>query len=231
MVEFAVFEFYFQFTLPFFLKLLALVTLVLYNTGMEDLNITISQNITFLRKKAGLTQLQLAEKLNYSDKAVSKWERGESLPDIVVLKRIADMFNVTLDTLVTPQNLKRVSFGKHISLSKTITTLLAGLLVWLVATIVFVILSYAGASRAYLCFVIAIPVSVLVCLIFTAVWKQRVMFFVLLTIFVWSAITAIYVGIIKFDMWLIFLIGIPLQIGIILWAILSKHREKTRSIE
>ncbi|MBQ7453011.1 MAG: helix-turn-helix transcriptional regulator [Clostridia bacterium] len=198
---------------------------------MDDLNITISKNITFLRKKAGLTQLQLAEKLNYSDKAISKWERGESLPDIVVLKRIADMFNVTLDTLVTPQNLRRISFGKHISLSKTITTLLAGLLVWLIATIVFVVLSYAGVWRAYLCFIIAIPVSSLVCLVFTAIWKQKNAFFALLSLFVWSTITAIYLGIIKFDMWLIFLIGIPLQIGIILWFILSKHREKTKDID
>ena len=67
---------------------------------MTDIKQIVSKNIAILRKQRGLTQLELAERLNYSDKAISKWERGESIPDIVVLKTIADMFEVTVDWLI-----------------------------------------------------------------------------------------------------------------------------------
>ena len=67
---------------------------------MEDLKSIIAKNITDLRLKNGYTQIQLASILNYSDKAVSKWERAESIPDITVLKEIADLFNVTVDYLL-----------------------------------------------------------------------------------------------------------------------------------
>ena len=67
---------------------------------MEDLKLIIAKNISTLRKAAAMTQFELAEKLNYSDKAVSKWERGESLPDVSVLKAIADIFSVDKDFTV-----------------------------------------------------------------------------------------------------------------------------------
>ena len=67
---------------------------------MSEIKPIIAKNIASLRTSAGLTQLELAEKLNYSDKAVSKWERGESTPDVAVLTHIADLFGVPLDYLV-----------------------------------------------------------------------------------------------------------------------------------
>ncbi|MBQ7579652.1 MAG: helix-turn-helix domain-containing protein [Clostridia bacterium] len=195
---------------------------------MDNLNNIIATNIAFFRKKSELTQSELASMLNYSDKAVSKWERGESVPDIYVLKQIADIFNITVDTLITPKNLKRVQVSKHISLSKAIIILLSGLLVWLIATITFVVLSYTHVDMAWFSFIVAVPVSLLVVLILTSIWGKKWVFFMLLSLFLWSVFVAIYVGIIKLDLWLIFIIGIPLQIGIILWYILSKHKEKVR---
>ena len=67
---------------------------------MNDIKAIIAKNITDLRLAKGLTQLELAEQLHYSDKAVSKWERGESVPEISTLMAIADLFGVTLDHLV-----------------------------------------------------------------------------------------------------------------------------------
>ena len=72
---------------------------------MEDLKSIIAENITALRKGSSMTQIELAEKLNYSDKAISKWERGESVPDITVLKTIADMFGVTVDYLLVREHI------------------------------------------------------------------------------------------------------------------------------
>ena len=62
---------------------------------MEDLKIVIGKNIQFLRKKQNLTQQDLADKLNYTAKAISKWERGDSIPELETLILIAKEFNVT----------------------------------------------------------------------------------------------------------------------------------------
>ena len=67
---------------------------------MTDLRAVIAKNICDLRTEAGMTQAKLAEVLNYSDKAVSKWERAEAIPDVTVIKAIADYFGVSLDYLL-----------------------------------------------------------------------------------------------------------------------------------
>ena len=51
----------------------------------QKLKSQIGANLSAYRKRAGMTQAGLAEKLNYSDKAISKWERGESVPDVLIL--------------------------------------------------------------------------------------------------------------------------------------------------
>ena len=70
---------------------------------MEDIKDIVAQNLTNLRKANKITQLELAEKLNYSDKAISKWERGESLPDVITLKQLADMYGVNVDYILNEQ--------------------------------------------------------------------------------------------------------------------------------
>lgn len=60
----------------------------------------IGQYIQSLRKAAGLTQKELAEKLNLSFQAVSKWENGDSLPDTGVLLELCDILNTTADKLL-----------------------------------------------------------------------------------------------------------------------------------
>ena len=64
---------------------------------MNNLKEIIANNITNLRKEKKLTQLEFASELHYSDKTISKWERAESIPDVVVLKQVADFFGVTVD--------------------------------------------------------------------------------------------------------------------------------------
>lgn len=75
---------------------------------MEDLKDTVAKNLVELRTKAGFTQLELAEKINYTDKAVSKWERGEAMPDLRVLVKIADIYNITVDDIVSPHTERRI---------------------------------------------------------------------------------------------------------------------------
>ena len=65
----------------------------------ENFKKLVAKNLSFYRKANKLTQLELAEKLNYSDKAISKWERGESLPDLYTLNVIAEFFGITINDL------------------------------------------------------------------------------------------------------------------------------------
>ncbi len=128
-----------------------------------------AQKLTHYRKSAGLTQSQLAEKLNYSDKAVSKWERGESVPDIFVLSQIAELFSVRVDDLVNEKVPERpIDIVRN---HKLITLISVGL-VFFVAAIVFATLSvvnFTGIPLWY-CFVYALPVASIVLIVFTSMW-------------------------------------------------------------
>ena len=67
---------------------------------MKDIKPTIAKNLSFFRKQSGLTQAELAEKLNYSDKAVSRWEHGDTLPDINVLYQLCDFYGIDMTYIV-----------------------------------------------------------------------------------------------------------------------------------
>ena len=187
----------------------------------------IAKNICALRTGAGLTQLQLAEILNYSDKAVSKWERGESVPDIFMLKRIADYFGVSVDYLLEARHPKReeptcepkAPLSKR---SRAIISFLAATLVWLVATVVFVIFAIANPdAHAWLSFIYAIPLSAIVLLVFNSIWGRKRLNYLIISILVWTVIMAIYVSVsvlLGANIWLIFILGIPAEIIILLWS-------------
>ena len=192
-----------------------------------ELNKTIAQNLCALRKKSGLTQLQLAEKLNYSDKAISKWEKGDCLPSIYVLMTVAEFYNVTIQDIVNksveaePKKAKRDI--------KTMVSLISWATVWLIATIVFVVLRYNyPTAEAWLAFIVAIPTSFLVCAIFSIVWKWRLPSAIFFSVFIWTAIMAVSLILKTSQIWLVYLIGIPLQLIIIFATILSYIRHRTK---
>ncbi len=191
---------------------------------MDDLRLIIAGNIADLRREHGLTQLELAEKINYSDKAISKWERGESIPDIITLKAVADLFSVPVDYLLTldhmdAKNEKRVYTHRQ-NRNHSIIAAMSAALVWLVATFVFVNihLILAEPTVPWMCFVYAVPVTAIVLLIFNSIWGNRRHNFILITILLWSVLASVYLSLLSFQPWLIFIVGIPAQIIIVLWS-------------
>ena len=94
---------------------------------IKDIKEIVASNLVKYRKEANLTQSQLAEKINYTDKAISKWERGESLPDIYVLKMLADIYKIDVSALLREKT--RVEKLKTIYHNKIIITILSYLLV------------------------------------------------------------------------------------------------------
>jgi transcriptional regulator with XRE-family HTH domain len=191
---------------------------------MEDVKAIIAQNIIRLRKNANLTQAELAEKLSYTDKAVSKWERGESIPDVLVMKQLADLFQVRIDDLLTEfdesQAHKQTNSSTGIRNHGFITGM-SVLLIWLIATLLFVIFESApGFDGHWLAFVYAIPATMIMWLIFNSVWFNRRRNFLIVSLLMWSALGALYLNLFVagFNIWLLFALGIPGQIIILMWS-------------
>ncbi len=200
---------------------------------MKDLKPIIAKNITDLRVAAGMTQIELAEKLCYTDKAVSKWERGESVPDIAVLLRVAELFDVTLDYLVHEHEaVKPVSeLGRDKFRNRSLITAISVALVWLVATAVYVLTDITAVpySFRWLSFVWAVPVSTIVWLVLNSIWFNKKINYIIISVLVWSALASIYLtllvlGIDMFNIWILFILGIPSQIIILLWSGIKKRR-------
>lgn len=190
---------------------------------MDNLKKCIAKNIQSLRKEAGLTQSQLAERLNYSDKAVSKWERGDSVPDIAVLKQLADMFGVTVDYLLNEEHdLPELSQAtkKLIRKNRFIITLLAIALVWFVATAAFVILGLLPqpVNMTWMSFVIAIPVSCIVMLVFNTIWGRHKFNYLIISVLIWSTLFTLFMTLQIKNVYLLFILGIPSQLIVVLWS-------------
>ena len=188
---------------------------------MEDPKEIIARNIVNLRRKNGMTQLELAEKLNYTDKAVSKWERGESIPDVAVLKTIADLFGVTVDYLLTAEHKTTVPV-----LSRLESTLRSHRVI----TLIFVILDLLPGERggAWLSFIWAVPVGSIVWLVFNSIWFNRHLNYLIISILVWSTLAATHITALFFgvNIWLIYVLGVPGQAIILLWSKMRGWKKK-----
>lgn len=193
---------------------------------MNDVKQIVAKNLTALRQQHKMTQSELAEKLNYSDKAISKWERGESIPDVAVLKTIADLFGVTLDYLLQDDHDPQPSVQPEPAGNKHRThcliTLLSILLVWLVATIAFVTMDTAFPTMVakWLPFVYAIPVTMIVWLVFNSIWFNKRRNYLIISLLMWTSLISVVltVGAAGFWVWKMFFLGIPGQVAIYVWS-------------
>ena len=205
---------------------------------MEDLKEIFAENLIKLRKEVKLTQAELAEKINYSDKAVSKWERGESVPDISVLKTIADLFGVTVDFLITKHDeskdvTEELAYVKNIKKkNRLIITLLPIVAIFAISTVIFVALQKATPSpqNAIYCYVLPLPLCALIAFIFSAIWAKRVLKFILLSLFIWLLVLDAYfiVGFLVEFYGLIFVIGVPAEIVIMMSFGIIQHKPRIK---
>ena len=194
---------------------------------MNDIKSVVAKNIAALRQQNGMTQLELAEKLNYSDKAVSKWEHAESMPDISVLVEIAELFEVPLDYIVKSEHEQektpiRKSNAKY---THGIITAISVMFVWFAAVCVFVICSLiAGYSYKWLTFIYAPAVSSIVWLVLNSIWFNRRRNYLIITLLMWSVLAALHITLLVsgINIWPVYLLGVPGQIIVILCSALSK---------
>lgn len=181
-----------------------------------------------------MTQLELAEILNYSDKAISKWERGESIPDVTVLKAIADLFGVTLDYLLEADHTEKPKPSQespgYLHRNRKVVTVLSVLLVWFVATMAYVVMDLTIPAQIvkWLPFAYAMPVSMVVWLVFNSIWFNRRRNYFIISMLMWTGLVCVVltVGAFGVPVWKLLYLGIPGQIAIIAWSCFKKKNSK-----
>ena len=205
---------------------------MIYNIIMkDDIKTTVANNLIALRKSKNLTQADVANALNYSDKSVSKWEHADSLPDISILSALCDMYGVTLDSLThenAEETLSQTKDDKKAEAERKITiAVLSVTIIFLCSTIAFVY-CYAFKSEPILfwqAFVWAVPASALVLINLNRKWlKSKLASTILKSIFLWSLLACVFVQFFNYTLWLIFILGIPIEIIIILSSNLIKYK-------
>ncbi len=212
----------------------------------EELIKTIASNIATYRKKNGLTQLQLGEMLSYSDKAVSKWERGEGFPDIYVLYQLCDIFKITLNDLIDDE-IKEIPIDEKekkkerliFKTNKISITIMSCILSWLIAIIVYVILEIAKVNiplsipSTWMCFIYPIPINFIILLVFTKLWGNRILRFFWVTGINWSVVLCLHLSLLNFtsipNAHLVYLIGAVFQVLVIFWYIYRRKTKNKRS--
>ena len=188
---------------------------------------------------AGLTQAELAEKINYSDKSVSKWESGNGVPDIYTLMQLAQLYGVTVDVLIgdgkMPVKVEKKKTGLH-----WLIMLLSSGIVWLVATCIFVGFQLLTPKEGlWLVFLYAVPVNAILMLVYASIWKYRTLNFIAVSTIIWTVLTCAFltvrivcklngVGDNLGPLWTIFLLGIPLQALEILWVFFRSLFKKSK---
>ena len=200
---------------------------------MSETRENIAKNIANLRKEKKWTQAELAEKLNYSDKAISKWERGESTPDADCLLELAKLFNVTVDYFFYSENQsKYVLPSKDLKIRNLLLLIMACTTAITLAVVIFVFGCYKNenialnASQYWVAFIYAIPICALFCMIY---FSKRLMnnslgFIISASVLIWGAISIVFFQMLVLNMnfWMIYLIGVPIQASIILAHYLRK---------
>ncbi len=196
---------------------------------MKDVKNIIAENLTQLRKAQGLTQAQLAEKFNYSDKAICRWEHGETLPDINTLYALCEFYRVTMNDLVS-SDFEATDIDKsekEVFKYRILTTAMVLAALWLLAVVVF-ITTIAYGYNYWIIFIWGVPVS---CILILRLWRHHgigvVPKIILHSIIIWTTITAVFLHLLcvtGVNAWMFYLIGLPMQCLVIIWQKLKEYR-------
>ncbi|CDD92335.1 helix-turn-helix domain protein [Coprobacillus sp. CAG:826] len=204
----------------------------------EELYLIVAKNISDLRRAAGMTQLDLADKIHYSDKTVSKWERGEAIPDAETIILLAEVFGVTSNEILYKPMMKKVHTSKKelFTWNHYFITLISICIPYLVLAIcMFFVgtLEPSAFKEWWLPMLLyGVSVSFIVWLVFASLWWPSLWQQIVCSGLVWSIAVSIHLTFSNIMILLIYGIAGVLQIAIFFWWLLKKSigikREKWR---
>lgn len=194
----------------------------------------LAENLTYYRKAAGYTQLEIAEKFNYSDKSISKWERGDGAPDVFVLKSLADLYGITIDDFFNEEKkrTKTSSVRRHWYI-----TGLSVSLVWLVAATGFTVCMIASPETFpwWLFYIYAVLVSGIIATVFSTVWKKLEYQLIAVSVIIWSTCLSAYLTLQLINpmpyAFLLFIVGVPVEVLAVIWYFLKRNNRKKKEIK
>ena len=200
---------------------------------LSELKLISASNIIKLRTGAGLTQAELGEKLNYSDKTISKWERGEAIPDAYVLTQMAEIFGVTVDYLLSSHDAweppeqqeekERRQEEHRYSVNMIIAISVLG--IWTMALTIFVML-WLFDIILWQTFIVALPVSILTYMVLICVFRRHRQLQFVIAAFVLSLFILLYFTLPMQKPWQLFLIAIPAEILVFLSCNIRRRPRK-----
>ena len=201
----------------------------------EKLRRNLANNLIHYRKERNLTQLQLAEKLTYSDKAISKWERAESVPDIYILNTLAELYSCSVDDLLSERIKVKRSFYKN----RFIISLMAVALVWLVAIIVYMLWKMVGESMNltnvpyWITWLYALMISFIVAVVFSKIWGKRWHRFIFISGIIWSTGLVLFTHFLLLSLpvpWLVWCVCAAVEVLTFLWYSLIRKKKNPEEI-
>ena len=198
---------------------------------LEELKLVTAGNLINLRTGAGMTQAELGAKLNYSDKSISKWERGEAIPDAYVLTQIAELFGVSVDYILSSHDAWEPTVApedprQDVVYSTSVITAIAVLGVWTLALTAFVTLWLAVDQLRWQIFVAAFPVSVLTWMVLMCVFKRTRHLKYMVALFVLSIFVCVYLLLLNRNPWQIFMIAVLAEVIVFLSFHVQKKPKK-----
>lgn len=169
---------------------------------MENKDI-VAENLIYYRKKSGMSQLELAQKLNYSNKNISKWENAETTPNVFVLKTIADLYGITVDDLLKqPSTNDKQTYSeyvnainKHKKIRNYAFLFMANAILYTVVCVAILVLGLCQitAFNKWLLFLFVTPLSCLSIFIFVRCIYKRIDV-VSLSLFGWLIALCVYIA-------------------------------------
>lgn len=199
---------------------------------MNKLRDIIAANLIYLRKKNNFTQQELASKINYSDNAISRWERGEVIPTIETLEILSTFYGINVQDLLDAQFI--ASHDKPQSgmvLKRIFIALFSISIVWFIALISYIYIDMFkesfgdNAKNTWLLFIAALPVSTLVGALYNRMWGTKLLDLIIWSLFAWTLLTTIYLYFLVVTsqyFWLIFILGVPTQVALVLWYFIRR---------
>ncbi|MBQ8425880.1 MAG: helix-turn-helix transcriptional regulator [Clostridia bacterium] len=200
---------------------------------MKDLNSVVARNLIKFRNLEGLSQKELAEKIHYSDKTISKWEKGDSLPDLAVLVKLSEIYKININEFLNEKTKEQeiIISKKFINKQHILVSLLSVGLVGFLSAIVFFILFMIDKTEkfAYLSFVYSFPVCSLIMFVFSIIWWNNYVKTIFCSLTMWGVIFAICFTFNISKIWILCVVGAVFQIVIIMWFILKDTVKKRKN--
>ena len=194
---------------------------------MKEIKDIIAENLIALRKSHNLTQNELADKLSYSDNMVSRWERAEITPSVETLQKISDFYQIPLASILsekaseTKNKINKFQDAKKFSIILLMITTL-----WFIITIAFVLANSMMHQNIWKIFILGFPLTCCILLLFNGSWANYLYRFVVTSVLIWSLLAFVYLYFLEYNMFFIFLIGIPAELTLVVWAFIKPKNKQ-----